>query len=493
MLERIKTGILVVLVLSSIILTYRVWFGVPPLEDGKMTGYEYLYFADPYLPEEIVTPSEIIFTSKTPEPSEPAVTSISSFREEHVFKPGEEEYRRFWAGGVSLLKSLKYQDINVISDEDRVLLNRETAVKISFCFSISLPLAFLVPELSSLALEIRRVDFFPNGENCLVLLEGEEVFAANILMSFVSEETAGFFYLQKPCLYYCLPDVLTLDLSGSGFLLSDGPLSEAEVGEEGAAASGFVIQQGIDGVEKDNEYFLLEINNKGELRVPLGDLQASEIILEKEYIDRDQLVKALFFDQSMARRIEERDGAVFFTDGEKGLRIYPDGLIEYTAPKLEQPSLSISFNTVLQKGTENLSLFGGWFPETYLTGAERQSQGYRLIWKNYFNGLPLQGDNAGSEMWINEQGVFFYQRNFYNLPEGMGDIKSFRSFEEALAQAVFLYKEFSLRDDGVLLEIEPVYYLTVQGEKNVVATPAWCISFEGMEKLYLHWLTLNPL
>ena len=466
--ERMKTWILIALVLSSMILTYRVWFGSPPLDDGKTTGYEYLYFAEPYLPAEIVTPAEIIFVpqAETDEindaDNEVNGENEDKTREEHVFRPGEEQYRHLREKGVSLLKNLKYQDINRISEEDKDVLTRSGAARISFNFSVPLPIAFLVPELTSSVIGIRQVVFISNGDNCLVFLEGDETLTEEISMSIPNEEAADFFSPPTPNLYYNLPDVLVLDTN------------ENEN-------------------ENESQIFQLELKSIGGLRIPSGDLQAAEIVLEREQIDRDQLVKALFFDQSMARRIEERDGAVFFTDGEKGLRIYPDGLIEYTAPKLEQSLLSISFNTALQKGAENLSLFGGWFPETYLTGAEKQPEGYLLSWKNYFDGLPLQGENAGSEMGINDQGVYFYQRNFYNLLGEAGEKKSFRPYTEALTQAAILYKEFTQRENGLLLEIEPVYFLSQHVENGALATPAWAVAFEGMDKLYLHWQTLQPI
>ena len=154
--------------------------------------------------------------------------------------------------------------------------------------------------------------------------------------------------------------------------------------------------------------------------------------------------------------------------------------------------LSVSYSTVLQKGAENLGLYGGWLPDTYLVRAEGQSEGYRLFWETFYEGLPVRGGRAGCEMAINEQGVLFYQRNFYQFIEDAREKKVFRPFEEALCRAVLMYKESFPGSEGVLLGIEPVYYISSSGRETVKAIPAWSVSIFGMDTIYLHWQTLDP-
>jgi len=476
MLEKMKTGVLISLIILSMILTYHVWFGVLPSGNERMEGYEYLLFAEPYSLEEIVTPSEIIISWEI---------KGEDLVQGYVFRPGEENYRHLWTEGAYLLKSLEEQEVTWISPLEKDVLRAgsgDGSAIVSFRYATALPIAFLVPELSSLALEVQRADFIPKEDYFLILLEGGDAFCG------IAAAQDGFMSMEADALLYaCLPDVMTLDLEGYSLLLSEGVSNVDE------AETIFPIEYVPDLEEPAESYFTLTLKNSGALWVPAGDLIAPEIVIVMEDVDRDQLVKALFFDQSIARRIEERDGAVFFTDGEKGLRVYPNGIIEYTAPKLEQSTLDISFNSALQKGAENLDFFGGWFPGTYLVCAEAQEQGYQLLWENYFWGFPLQGEDVGSEMMINGKGVFYYKRNFYNFLEEVGQQRSFQPFEEALYRAALIYKESSQRDDGILLGIEPVYYLSSVGERNTVAVPAWSVLIEGMEKLYLHWQSLEPL
>ncbi len=476
MLEKIKTGALIFLILLSMGLTYYLWFGIPPMDERIIPRYEYAYFTEPCPPEEIVTPSEIIFSG--------------GGEEIHVFRRGEKEYTRLWREGVSVLKRLRERTLSGISDLEEEEFLGKASSKISFVFSTPLPISFLVPELSSSVQDIQKAVIIPEEHYYLIILEGKDKFAGRIFMK-LDEQLLASFLPQKSSPHFCLSDVLTLNFNGSSF----EEIGNKEGDPDKNATADFSLQSTSDNTGKNELSFSLKVQKKGELFLPRGDLRAAEIIVKKEDVDREQLVRAFFFDLSMARRIDERDGAVFFTDGEKGLRIYPDGLVEYSAPKLEQSvaSINMSYNAALQKGAENLGIYGGWFPGTYLVGAEKQNECYRLFWEVFYEGFPFQGASAGSEMVINEYGILYYQRNFCRIIEEIGEQKSFRPYEEALCRAVVLCRENLPGNEGVLMGIEPVYYLSPVGKADVKATPAWAVSIEGMDKLYLHWQTLEPL
>lgn len=486
MLENIKTGVLVLLILLSLGLTYQMWFGAPPLEEGIRPKYEDAYFTEPLSLDEIIAPAEIIFWGE--EEKEKA----------HVFRPGEKEFKRLVAVGNSVLKRLDKQTLNRISDTEEEALIKTASSKITFIFSTPMPSNFLVP--GSPDLDIHSADIILEEHYYHIILEGEDKFAGRIFMN-LNEQLLNNLVPQKSSLHLCLPEVLTLNLSEFTCRelqdeerenISDENLSAVDKKQGQAEGKDSAVIPANEG-GKEEIFFTLKPANKEKLFVPLEEMRAGEILLKKEIVDKDQLVRAFFFDPSMARRIEERDGAVFFTDGEKGLRIYPGGLVEYTAPKLERDFLSVSYSTALQKGAEYLGLYGGWLPGAYLVRAEKQSEGYRLFWETFYEGLPILGERPGCEMAINEQGVLFYQRNFYQFIEEAREKKVFRPFEEALCRAALIYKESFPGREGVLLGIEPVYCLSSSGKETVKATPAWSVSISGMDTIYLHWQTLDPL
>ncbi len=234
------------------------------------------------------------------------------------------------------------------------------------------------------------------------------------------------------------------------------------------------------------------IQVKGNILVPENKLWAAERSLGPENIDLDQLVRAFFIDTTMARRIEERDDALYFTDGERGLRIYASGLVEYTAPKLEQVLSRIDYFTALQKGAENLSLFGGWKSEAYLDKIERQSTGYALTWQLYDRGFRLAGDHIGCKMIVNEQGVPYYQRKFPVIGEALFEKRPFSSYESALYHAIMLMPEAFHDNRVTLLSLEPVYFIPGEGQPEK-AIPAWHIHLQETGPAYLHWETLEQL
>jgi len=211
-----------------------------------------------------------------------------------------------------------------------------------------------------------------------------------------------------------------------------------------------------------------------------------------EKIEWEQLVRAFFLDLSMARRIEERDGALYFTDGERGLRIYPSGLIEYTAPRLERLYSSMSYSAALQKGAESQSLYGGWLSGTFLYAAREVEGGYRLLWRMAHEGLVLEGENTVSEMLINEQGVSFYRRNPYLFGGEVSERLPFRPYYEAVYRAFVASREQIKGEQATLLSLETVYYLPA-GKRGNKAIPAWAVHFAEAGVIYLHWHTLELL
>ncbi len=231
---------------------------------------------------------------------------------------------------------------------------------------------------------------------------------------------------------------------------------------------------------------------KGNIIVPENKIWAAERSLGPENIDLDQLVRAFFIDTTMARRIEERDDALYFTDGERGLRIYASGLVEYAAPKLEQVLSRIDYFTAVQKGAENLSLFGGWKSEAYLDNIERKSVGYALTWQLYDRGFRLAGENIGCTMIVNEQGVPYYQRKCPVIGEALFEKRPFRSYEDALYQAIMLEPEAYQDNRVTLLSLEPVYFIPGEAQQGK-AIPAWHIHLQETGPVYLHWETLEQL
>jgi regulatory protein YycH of two-component signal transduction system YycFG len=471
LLEKIKSILLILLIMLSLVLTYTLWFGRPPLQEGVVPRYEDAYFTSPLLLSEIVQPSEIIF-----------------YEEEnvlHLYRRGDKEFIHLWEKGLEFLnKRLDIHSAKIISKEDLDVLLETNSSKIAYVFKPNFPLEFLIKTTVFPDMEIERAIILWEEELAYVILEGDD----NLLLPLrrAKELFEGLIPKEKN------PHILLSSSQGLLIPREEEPQPHSGESQDDQGHEDTDEEIIVDGSEEDQsekELHNWKIELSGEVYLPEAEIWAAEVALKKEEINDEQLVRAFFFDLSMARRIEERDGALYFTNGEKGLRIYPSGLVEYAAPRLERVFSNLSYGIALQKGAESQSLYGGWLPDTYLSEAIQILGGYRFLWSTFHRGFLLVGENTGSEMIINDQGVSFYRRSFYIVSEEISERKPFRSYDEAIYSVLFLNREYFLESSPVLLSIEPVYLR----QKNDKAVPAWAVHFDGLGIIYLHWATLAQL
>jgi len=464
--EKVKSILLIVLIILSLFLTYMLWFGRPPLQEGVVPRYEYAYFTHPLSFSEIVQPTEIIYHEED--------------NLLHLYRRGNKDYIHLWDKGQDFLKKrLEIHNAKIISKEDVDGLVETFSSKLVYIFKPYFPLEFFIKTTLFADLEIERAIILWEEELAYVILEGQ----VNLLLTLSRAQE----------LYEVLipegknPHIL---LSVSNFTFEEGSNDQDTQEEiiENESEDSENESESETVKESDEELDNWKIEVSGEIFIQESEIWAGELSLTTEKIDDEQLVRAFFFDLSMARRIEERDGALYFTNGEKGLRIYPSGRVEFAAPRLERVFSNMSYGTALQKGAESQSLYGGWFPDTYLSEAIQLLGGYRFVWCTFHEGLPLEGENTGSEMVINEHGVSFYRRSFHIVSKEINERRPFRPYDEAIYHALSLNREYFKEHAPVLLSLEPIYY-----RKNNKAIPAWAVQFDGLEIVYLHWVTLEPL
>ncbi|NMB41197.1 MAG: hypothetical protein GX996_04600 [Firmicutes bacterium] len=500
--EKLKSLLLVCLILLSVALTYHLWFGSAPLEKGIVPRYEHAYFTSPPAPSEIILPSEIIFLEQD-----------TLF----VFHRGERQYRSLWRKGLQLLtEKVTAEEIKHISSEKKEELLKNSFSTLVYNFRPSLLLENIASLPASMHAEIDKITFsWDEDQQLNIFLAGDEIIhipekeAVHLKDEFLPVE-GNPYALLPPFLYLNTEDMELIEAPLTGDL-EDAEIEDPDnveiiegISEEiyGARDETWNNAQNEipektnsdedpDDFEDTSPFLNLEVNVISDIYVPLEEIYAAEVFLKKEELQQEQLVRTFFLDLSMARRIEERDGALYFTNGEKGLRLYPSGLLEYTAPQLERTQDDMSYGAALQESAESQSLYGGWLPHTYLYKAEKSGNGYRFLWRSYREGYALVGGNMGSEMIINKQGVLFYRRFFYIFGEDASELRPFRSYKEAIVQSLLLNYE-QLKGGATLLSMEPVYYLP-EGRKPEKAVPAWHINFAETGDVYLHWRTLEPV
>ncbi len=528
MLEKAKTILLIFFIVSSLVLTYRLWFGGPHLEEVMLPSYEYAFFTPPPEHSEVIKPSKILYRGGD--------------EEALLYYRGQEGYEDLWDTLLDYLKdSILANGLQNISEEDKNNLIDGLSTHVLVYLNPFVPLEFLAPERvygDNRDTEVKEIVMVENDSSWYMFLrtENDNLLSTALQLDNEFRETVS---SKQGHLYIHLPDSLFLDIEGdckkqlreqledqqdqeeaepveegedegdSEETNNDSAIAEEneeenngnngakddEVNEANAESEDDELKDEVDEVEdvQDEEppADLWEIKTEGNLYLPEKELLGAEVALEKEDIPVGELVQAFFFDPSMARRIEERDEAIFFTDGEKGLRIYPTGLVEYAAPMLERGLSTISYSTALKKAAESQSLYGGWQEGSYLVESLRTETGYRFKWSPVIKGLPLEGENAGSEMLVNEQGIPYYSRNFFVANNYRGSIP-FRPYAEALCEAIILYRDELEERRATLLLLKPVMYILGEGEEQK-GVPAWKVIFEETGAIYLHWRSLEEL
>lgn len=125
------------------------------------------------------------------------------------------------------------------------------------------------------------------------------------------------------------------------------------------------------------------------------------------------LVSEFFADPTVVRRIEERDGATIFTDGRSGLRVYPSGALEYNTPRATaargsiEPdsafSVALSFVTAHGGVPEGMVLWGCW------SVRPEGERAWRLGMGLLANGLVAVAPGGAVSLAVGEHGLYEYR------------------------------------------------------------------------------------
>ena len=542
MKERFKTIFLAGLILLSLYLTYVLWFDSPYLEEGVLPRYEFAYFTPPATPDTLLMPALVVLQREGEE-------------ETHHFRRGETKHAHVWQSAYNVLKRRLPGSVEQRPTEEELeLLLGDTLFVLRFRFDTPLPENFLWERTGSAA-ELHTITLFYSGDQYYALLEENENILyrwinwgeSELLDLITTIETDTDTILEKlpprfvlQALYSegetgtqttILPHLENIDEQTENGLHNTDIQDETftEPVENEATSQDEYAENGADNTENGEDDAANEENSRenehdstpvdetwqqnGEIveeeAVPVDQFRhwditvrghiyiptaatARELLLAREELPERELVSAFFLDPAMARRIEERDGATYFTDGKKGLRLYAEGSMEYTAPGLEIFNNRLSYSAALLEAAESQSLYGGWPNGVFLERREKTAGGYRFFWRSYVDGFPLVADESSSEMLVNDKGMPYYRRSYFTVTEKTGERRAYPNYKDALYRAINLNLESFPLHEATLLALEPVYRV-IPNDTGIRAVPAWAVHFAETGLMYLHWETLEML
>ncbi len=439
MLEKIKTLLLLVLIGSSLFLTYQLWYGHKPTELTVEDVYEQVDAENPRLIEDAITPYRIV---------------VNQNDDYYLLRQDEVLFARYWRYLSDLLSTL---ETNYSSGEP--------------------------PELEGEVLACLKCYFDP------LLPTGDEM----PWLTGVSGEGLDMLKI------YCYEDEVWLVLNQPG---AEGTKHLFLDQAESLQIKNFISYMIIDHEktyslltpELANEKFGLDIDVHPSIYVPQDEVVMTSFLLNKEVLDEELLLKTFFVDYNLARVIEERDGGLLYTDGEKGLRL-ADYSFEYSYPRLEEGSTSATYEEALRSSINLVNYHGGWPEHLRLENIELQSRRgkffYNAEWKMYYKGYPILTAQS-TKASFNDLGLFHFSRMLFK-PEDDPEFAnadsssvekiyqvSITDWTEAVMKAIDQFDDY-LMISGASIRLGKVDlgYAALGSEGLPRAVPVWIISING--------------
>ncbi len=496
MWEKFKTVVLCFLIVSSLILTYRLWYGSPEYEAMMPPLYERISFGEAPPLEEFLQPEKIVYLEplvKEPEvvlsPEEEGEEEreeeygenntahdgdINSQEEElspqvegfetYVLNPESDSFHSLWGELSREIKELNSQNFRFRREEGENQPDFKEILNPTLVFYFNLPLS---PQV-----------FFPDEESISSIPPIKEFYL------FLEEERArGIIQTPQGDLYQ-----VEWDLNPNHFL------SLGEEVKSGKDPDGSFLEEII---EQDQE--LKENLAANNIFVPLEPPKVPDLNCQREEMDVDQLARAFFVDFSVVRQVKQRDEGVFYTDGRKGLRVDSSGSIEYSAPIEEQEGEALTPGEAFRRGLEYVTVYGGWPQELDLKIAEfgkvnlEQKEFYRLELAAYHGGVPLSQEFLNMELIFDEQSLVSYHRHLCQV-EAAGEKGEVISIEKALKGMVEKLPDLFARESP--RRIKDLYLAYNPGPEDMESSPvepSWVVEIEGGPKVYLNARTGEPV
>lgn len=437
MRERVKTFILFGLVISSIVLTGQLLFGLPALETAAPPAYEQLVFGDLRPGTEHLRPT----------------LHFGGQGQWQVLQPWDESYAAAWDVLNALFRVSGTPEASGSPEDEMVPPQEEDSLQIRFSFPASTPLSIWFPSPSLAEVSVDTLIWYEKEPHLVWLRDGD------------NWQRIG---LQP------VPEEL---LERVSVAFNNAPQYWAT---------------------DELEWQPLTVATGQELLLPNNPLVVAPRVLKKENLDTEKLLRSIFVDIALVRRIEERDGAFIYTDGQRGLRLFDHGELEYTSPKSEPGSEAMERIPALRRTAQYLQLLGGWPEHIFLDSMiateklswnTRQWDTYHVSFLSVQHGMPLIGARAPITLLFSDRGVVYYNRQVKILGENIDEPTAM--IDPRLATPVILDKLEQESVDAALSDVYAAYYVRDSIALQTVCQPVWVLVFDNNRKAVIHGFTGN--
>ncbi|MBS3989800.1 MAG: hypothetical protein KGZ44_07625 [Dethiobacter sp.] len=420
MRERVKTGLLLLLVGISIILTGRLLFGQPALETALPPAYERLTFGELRPPTEQLVPR----------------LRLGAEDAWWVLEPWDEGQSTAWALLLELIHAGK-------PPEGAAPPHKMTGTAAHAFFAM--PVQARLWLSASLPAELRVAE-----------------------VAWFAQEPLKIWFKDHQGSW------LTSELS----LLPDGWEEQFM-----NAFAGGVRHR----LWSAAEWEPLVVDGEDKILIPEDLPYLAPFSIRSEMLDTEKLLRSIFINQAMVRRIEERDGAVIYTDGQRGLRLFPSGQIGYTSPKSEPGQEAMELGQALRRAAQYLQFMGGWPVHLWvdpfsaaqnLPGSHLQGQVETISLVSVQEGMRLLAAEPAVKLLFSDRGVIDYKRQIVLLDSPLGTERALIDPRQAVQSvAEYLKAETTV---GRLIQVYPAYYVG-----HGTAQPAWVFLFKHGQTVFV--------
>jgi len=154
----------------------------------------------------------------------------------------------------------------------------------------------------------------------------------------------------------------------------------------------------------------LYIKISKDIYIPLDNLQLPVYSVKSAKNNLQNIAPKFFPDFTLARKIEEKDGAIIFTDGTRGLRIFPKGGLEFTRPLFKEQKTKGNFKDSLTNAANFIASHGGFPKSAYLSSYKINNQSFTFVFRERLNGLPLIKSKDYLVVTVEDNQVTYYYR-----------------------------------------------------------------------------------
>ncbi|MHA6481636.1 YycH family regulatory protein [Paenibacillus sp. strain BS8-2] len=222
----------------------------------------------------------------------------------------------------------------------------------------------------------------------------------------------------------------------------------------------------------------------GDLYLPKESLQATSMIFPFETYSPEQMQRSLFFDASTTRAIVDRSGSQIFADGKRGLQVDQNGLwINYTNPAATQ-SNGVMPSENVYASVDFINEHGGWDGSHALTGSPVEDEMRKVTFRKYVEQYPIIDNelfNYGNIQLTLQQGVVTeYSRSLITLAE-QSESRTVRWLAggEALKG---LYHKYARQ--GEVTALFPALRSSLLEDNRISFEPVWAVRLaDGTEEI----------